>query len=351
MNALHRVLALIRKDLAVGPRSPILLYALALPILITVLLQGVFGDLFDRAPRLGIVAAEGAVWRAAEALEGIRVVRLPDEAELRRALSTFDLDAGLLLPPDFAAALRAGDRPQATFFAAGESAAATRAVAFAAATRLARSLDAKAPPVDVTVIAGGQSAPLVERLAPFAVLLALFAAGVLVPAFSVVEERDRRTLDGLLSSPMSFGEILWAKGLLGGVLAGALAAATLLLNGWGNVTWALVVALALAATAAALLGLIYGVVAPNAAGLFALFKTFNVLVFAPVFFYVFPDWPRAIAYALPTFWIIDPIVAIAERGATFAEVAPSFLPAVAACAVAGVVLRRLAYRALVASPG
>jgi ABC-2 type transport system permease protein len=189
----------------------------------------------------------------------------------------------------------------------------------------------------------------VQRLAPFAVLLALFAAGVLVPAFSLVEERERRTLEALLVGPTAVAEILWAKGLLGAVLSGALAAATLLLNGWGNVSWALVVALALAASAAALLGLIYGVIAPDAAALFALFKTFNVILFAPVLFYVFPDWPRAIAYAFPTYWIIDGIVAIAERGASLVDVAPSLLLTLVTCVVAAVALRQLARRSLVSA--
>ena len=45
----------LRKDLALGPRSPIVLWALVLPIVLTVLIRGVFGGLFESEPRLGII--------------------------------------------------------------------------------------------------------------------------------------------------------------------------------------------------------------------------------------------------------------------------------------------------------
>ena len=51
VNAWH----VLRKDLGVGPRSPIFLYAIVLPVILTLLIRVVFGSLFDPVPRLGIV--------------------------------------------------------------------------------------------------------------------------------------------------------------------------------------------------------------------------------------------------------------------------------------------------------
>ena len=45
----------LRKDLALGPRSPIVLWAFVLPVVLTLLIRGVFGGLFETEPRLGIV--------------------------------------------------------------------------------------------------------------------------------------------------------------------------------------------------------------------------------------------------------------------------------------------------------
>ena len=41
----------LRKDLALGPRSPIVLWALVLPIVLTLLIRGVFGGLFETEPQ------------------------------------------------------------------------------------------------------------------------------------------------------------------------------------------------------------------------------------------------------------------------------------------------------------
>ena len=44
-----------KKDLKFSPRSPIFLWALVFPVVITLVVQVVFGSLFDPRPRLGIV--------------------------------------------------------------------------------------------------------------------------------------------------------------------------------------------------------------------------------------------------------------------------------------------------------
>jgi hypothetical protein len=84
-----RVLALWRKDLSLGPRSPILLYAIFMPILITLLLQGVFGNLFERPPRLAVFdPGASALTSAALASDALRVTRLDSTDELQRWSST-----------------------------------------------------------------------------------------------------------------------------------------------------------------------------------------------------------------------------------------------------------------------
>lgn len=346
MNA-RRVLALWRKDLALGPRSPLLLYAVLLPVLITVLLQGVFGSLFERPPRLGIVdLGDSAVASAALELGTLRTSRVADTATLQARVTAHDLDAGLVLPAGFDAALRAGERPPLTLYVAGESLASDRVLVAIATIDLLRGVEGRAPRVSVEVVApGGEGLPLQARLVPFAVLMALFAAGVFVTSFSFAEEREKRTLDALLASPTTMGDVLWAKGLFGGTLAAAMSLVTLALNGaLVGQPAALLIALAVGAAMAALIGLLYGVVAPDTKTLFALFKTLNLIVFAPGLWYVFPEWPRWIAYAFPTYWLIDPIVRVGQQGASLADVAWQLAVGAAICAALVPVLRRLAER-------
>jgi ABC-2 type transport system permease protein len=342
-----RVLALWRKDLSLGPRSPILLYAVAMPIVITLLLQGVFGNLFERPPRLAVFdPGDSALTSAALASDALRVTRLGSVDELQRRVAAHDFDAGLVLGLDFDAEMRAGRRPPLTFYVAGESLASDRVILAVTTIDLVRSVEGRLGAVEVEVVApGGEGVPLRQRLVPFAVLMALFAAGVFVTSFSFSEEREKRTLDALLASPMTMGEVLWAKGLFGGTMAAAMATVTMALNGaLVGQPIGLVLALLLGSVMAALVGLLYGVLSRDTKTLFALFKTLNLIVFAPALFYVFPDWPRWIAYLFPTYWLIDPIVEIGQHGATLADVGLKLAVGAAICVAIVPLLRRLAER-------
>ena len=53
--SLSRIWKVLRKDLALGPRSSIFLWAIVLPFAMTLILQVAFGSLFDPEPRLGIL--------------------------------------------------------------------------------------------------------------------------------------------------------------------------------------------------------------------------------------------------------------------------------------------------------
>lgn len=46
-----RIWGLMRKELRMGPRSPLFLYAIVLPVILTLVVRFVFGSLFDQSPR------------------------------------------------------------------------------------------------------------------------------------------------------------------------------------------------------------------------------------------------------------------------------------------------------------
>ena len=345
--SLRRVLSIWRKDLALGPRSPFLLFAVAMPVIITLLVQGVFGNLFERPPRLGIVdEGESAVTAAALELEELRTSRVADAETLRQMVTDHDLDAGLVLAAGFDTALRAGERPPLTLYVAGESRANDRVVVAITTIDLLRGVEGRAPNVSVEVVApGGEGIPLQTRLVPFIVLYALFAAGVFVTSFSFTEERERRTMDALLASPLTMSEVLVAKGLFGGTLAAAMSLVTLALNGaLTGQPVGLLLALAVGAVMAAMIGLLYGIAAPDTKVLFALIKTLSLLLFAPGLWYVFPEWPQWIAYLFPTYWLLNPIVAIGQQGAGLADVWWQVVIGAAICLALAPLLGRLAQR-------
>jgi ABC-2 type transport system permease protein len=330
----HRVWSLWRKDLALGPRSPLLLYVLVLPLLVTLVVQVVFGNLGVAAPRLGVVAPDaGPEVVAALLAMGMRVTLIDEEAHLLERVERNSLTAGLLLPPGFAVALRAGEQPPLRLVVAGESLASDRVLVTMAVLDWLRRLDPRTPALAWEVIAPGPpQSSLQARLLPFVVMVALFAAGVFVTSFSLADEREKGTLAALLASPMSVAELLLAKGLFGGTLAFVMGVVTLALQGSLRGDWLpMLPPLLVGAWMAALIGVLYGVWARDTKTLFALFKSLNLVVFAPALFYIFPEWPRAITALFPTYWVIDPLVALALHGADLSEVAGSLAVAVGLC--------------------
>ena len=326
----------LRKDLELGPRSPIFLYALVFPILATLLIQLVFGGLFNSEPRLGIIdRGHSRITASMENMEGIRLTTLEDEAELRRRVRDNSLDAGLILQDGFDKMVRSGQRPELEFFVGGQSLASDRLILAVTTIDLIRQVEGTVPPVEVqlTTVGNTTTLPLSSRLIPMIVLLALIMAGVFLTAFSLVEEKEQGTLEAMLVTPTSVTDILVAKSAMGLILSILMAVVTLALNGaLGSRPEALLASLFVGALMSVEIGLIYGTAAKDSQSLFTLVKTLNIVIVAPVIFYIFPDWPQWVAKIFPTYWFLDPIYQVALQGADFSAVWKDLAVAVAICA-------------------
>lgn len=322
--SLSRILNVLRKDVRLGPRSPIFLWTLVLPFAATLLVQVIFGSLLDPNPRLGVVdLGDSEISRDVQAIEGIQVALLDDPAELKDQVEAHDLDAGLILQAGFDESLRAGEKPPFEFYISGQSARSDRAILAVTALDLVRQVEGSAPLVDVALVSLGEGETLAisERLIPLLVLLALVIAGVFLTSFTLVEERERHTLEALLVTPLTITEVLVSKAVLGLLLALAMAVVTLALNGaLSAAPVALLLSLLAGAVMSVEIGLLYGTAAKDTKSLYTLVKSLNLLVFAPVIFYLFPDWPQWIAKLFPTYWFLEPIFEVAVNGAGLGEV-------------------------------
>jgi len=332
-----RVAAVFRRDVTMSPRSAVLFLAIATPVVITVLFQLVFGSLFEPKPRLGIVdLGESSITTAVQQMDGIETSIVRNERALRARVARHDLDAGLVLPAGFDRAVRDGERPELRMYASGESLASDRIILLVTTVDQIRRVEGNPSPVDVQVTTVGDTdaLPLIDRLLPMVVLYALIVAGVFLTAFNLVDEREKRTLEAVLVTPVQLTEVLVAKALFGFLLAVVISFATLALNGLlGTSAGPLLVALLVAALMSAEFGLLFGTAARDVKTLYTLIKTINIILFAPVFFYLFPEWPRWIAMLFPTYWFFDPIFTIALEGATLGDVWRNLLVALAFCAL------------------
>ena len=333
VNAWH----VLRKDLGVGPRSPIFLYAIVLPVILTLLIRVVFGSLFDPVPRLGIVdEGESQVVQNVRDVEGIQVTFPETAAALKTLVENNDLDGGLVLPAGFDGALQAGQMPNVQFFFGGQSLASNRVVLGVTMVDLIRQVAGSPAPIDVETITVGEgdTVPIVSRLLPLIVLMAVLIAGALTPATSLVEEKEKRTLTALLVTPTRLSDVLIGKGALGFILAMATGVVTLALNGaLGANPAALLLVLVLATLMAAEVGLILGSFAKDTKALYTIWKSGAIVLVAPVVFFIWPNLPQWIAKLFPTYYFLSPLFEIAIRGAGLVDVWLELTIGFAVCAV------------------
>ncbi len=338
----------LRKDMAIGPRSPLFLWMIVLPFALTLILQVAFGSLFNPEPRLGIVdEGDSQITAETEGMEGISLTVLDDAEELKTQVEANDLDAGLILPAGFDEAVRSGEQPDLQFYIGGESLASNRIILTVTAIDLVRELEGSTAPVTVDVVNFGTTGlPISVRLVPVIVFYALVMAGIFIPGSNLVEEKEQGTLMALLVSPAKIGDVLTAKWALGTVLATVMATATLALNQALGGNWLQVlVVVFVAASLSSMIGLLIGTFAKDSAMMFGLVKGLGIFLFAPTLFYIFPEWPQWIAKLFPLYWIIEPIWQVSVMGGSISEVWLELVVAigitVALIPVVGFVARRV----------
>ncbi len=331
---LRSTLTIFARTMRLGPRSPFFWWALALPVLFTFLVQGVFGDLFAPSPTLVVVDfGNSEVAARAETLEGVDVFRLDDVESLTQAVEAHDFDAGLILREGFDEALRAGTRPLLEFYVAGESLASNRVVLAITTLDLIRAVEGSTPPIDVSVVSlGAEAIGTAQRTLPLIAMMAVAVAGAFVPAANLVQEKEDRTMNAVLVTPATIGDFFGAKALMGVVLAVMTGVVTLALNNtFGSDPLAMMMVIGVAAIMMAELGLVLGAWAPDQNAMFAAWKTGAILIIFPVIFYLFPTLPQWIAQLGPTYYFLNPLFELAIGGARLSDVIGNLAVALAVC--------------------
>ncbi|MBL8134565.1 MAG: ABC transporter permease [Anaerolineae bacterium] len=328
--SIRRIGVLFAKDLKFGTRNYIFVFAIVMPLLVSLLLGLMFGTIFSEKPKLGIVdAGNSQLTDALLALDFLIVQTFPNEADLMTALEGGGVEVGLSLPAAFDAELQSGARTELTFYVWGQSLVKNRAIASAAITDRIVDLTGRATPVTISpVLVGDQAAvPWQQRLLPLVVLMSVMLGGILVPATSMVEEKLKRTLSAVTTTPMSMREVFLTKGMMGALLSVFSGFIILTLNGgWGPNPLLLLLVLGMGGIAAASFGVLLGSRVKDVQTLFAINKSIGIFIYAPAFIALFPDTiPQWIARLFPTYYIVQPVLDISQRGAGLGDVAVDLL--------------------------
>jgi ABC-2 type transport system permease protein len=322
-----RIGILLGKELWQGPKNYIFTLAVVLPIVLSLAVSLVFGTLFAETPRLGVVDEGNSPFAAmARELTSIETREYGSASEMRDAVENGAVDIGIVLPEGFTSAVREGRETEVTAYTWGESLARNRTLLGVTIVNLVRELAGQEAPVEVeTVILGDDApAPWSTRLFPLVVIIAVFFSGLMLPATSVVMEKEKKTLQALVITPTTVGDIFTAKALVGVILSLFAGVAVLVLNqAFGAQPALLVLVLALGAIMAAEMGLLLGAVLKDWTTLFTVWKTGAIVLFAPAFIYLFPQIPQWVAQLFPTYYLIQPIIELSQQGAGWSDIATS----------------------------
>ncbi len=327
---IRRIGVLFLKDLLYSSRNVIFVMAVVLPLFLSLVMGLLFGTILSDKPKLGISDAGGSKLTAdLLAADFLIVERYESPDALLAALDTGAVEVGLVLPENFDNDLLTSTRTELTLYVWGQSLVKNRAIITAAITEQVVALTGRETPITINAVPVGDRTALSwqQRLLPLIVLMAVMIGGIMVPATSMVEEKQTRTLRALTVTPMSMGEVFFAKGLMGVLLSVFSGIAILTLNGgWGPNPALLLVVLVTGGTLAAAFGVLLGSRVKDIQTLFAVIKGMGILLYAPGLISLFPDSiPQWIARLFPTYYVMQPVIDISQKGAGLGDIAVDLL--------------------------
>ena len=316
---------LLSKEILQGQKGFILLWALVMPILISLILSLIFGNLISEKPTLGVVdEGDSQIVRMLMDHDSVKYRDYDSLPDLKEAVESGSVDMGLVLPEGFDDAIKQSSKTELEVYVWGESLAKDRIIIAVVIGDLVREIAGQEAPVEIESIYLGEEEdiPWSDRLLPIIVLMAVFLGGVFIPATSLITEKEKKTLDALVVTPVSIQDVLISKGLFGVILSVFSGIVVLLLNqAFGTHPLLLVMLLVLGALMAAEVGLICGVVFKDFNTLFAVWKSGGILLFGPAVIYMFPQIPQWIGRIFPTYYLIEPIITLTQKGGNWPDIA------------------------------
>lgn len=239
MNA-RVVAAIARKDIVDAIRNRYLLFALLTPLTVAILLR-LMQPGINSLTSMTLVVHDPGKSQMITQLRSAPRIRLREAASAESVpaeVEKNDANGGITLPATFDADVAAGKQPQLTIYINQSKGAIQQAAFKQLIERQVMSLAPRPPPVSAVWIDVGKAEDrggigvfnLDQLMLPLLLLLVFGMAGALVVPLLLVEEKEKYTLDFLLTSPASQAEIITGKALTGIVYSSLIAGVLLILN-------------------------------------------------------------------------------------------------------------------------
>jgi len=322
--SVSRILSILRKDLVHSPKSFHFIQAVFTPLVCTLMVYLLFGSVLSGKPSVGLVyEGETEISELIRKTDFLRLFEYESLDTLKTAVLSGKLDVGIAIPAGFDQDIRKEKPAQLRSYIWGQSLMKDRAVIFAGLFDVFVELAGKEVRVDVKTITlgNGEIKPLGERFLPLLVLLAIMMSGLLIPASTLVDEKQRQTLTALTVTPASFEEVVAAKSLLGFIMSFVMGALTLILNNsFGSKPGLLFLTLAMAAIFASAFGALAGVMLKSLIGLTNFGKSLILIIYGPGILSLFPKIPQWIAKLFPTYYIFNPVLEVTQNNAGITDI-------------------------------
>ena len=340
--SLKRIGTLLWREIIQGPKGFLFILAIVAPIVFSLVVSLVFGTLFNDTPSLGIVdEGDSQLVSIAGEYPSVITVEYETDAELRQAVESGTVDIGMVLPPGFDNAVKQGLEADITAYIWGEGRIEDFGILEINLFGMVQELAGREAPVNIETITLGEGAgiPWNDRLLPLIVMMTVILAAVLLPAMAVVTEKEKKTLTALVATPATIGEIFISKGIIGAVISIFMGVFILVINSaFGLHPLLLVMVLGLGAVMATIIGLLGGALLKDINSLFAFFKAAGILLYAPALVYMFPQIPQWVGRVFPTYYFIEPIVELVQRGGGWSDIVVNVFVSVGLIVLLAVIL-------------
>jgi ABC-2 type transport system permease protein len=234
------VAAIARKDIVDAIRNRYLLIALLTPLLVALLFRVLLPGV-NSLNNLTIVVHDSGNSLLVAQLRTTPQIKLVGVGSADATASEVEKSkavGGLVVPTNFDADVAAGKQPELTIYVNNRKSTIEQATFRQLLEQQVQSLVKHPVParlvwIDVAKVRSPQAGGglnLNKMLLPLLLLLAFAMTGALVVPLLLVEEKEKRTLDFLLTSPASLKEIITGKALTGVVYSLLIAAVLLALN-------------------------------------------------------------------------------------------------------------------------
>lgn len=234
------ITAITRKDVIDAIRNRYLLTALLTPLFVALLFRLLLPGVNNKSVLTLVVHDSGSSAMIAELRKTplIKVVDSPSAEATESEVPKRKAIGGLVVPVNFDADATAGKQPELKVYVNNKKTVFEQAALRRLLDQQVRALVKQPDParmawIDVGKESSAQSGgglTLDQMLLPLLLILTLGMIGAMVIPLLLVEEKEKRTLDFLLSSPASLREIVAGKALTGIAYTVLIAGLLLLLN-------------------------------------------------------------------------------------------------------------------------